>query len=143
MNKGAMEISNGMRRPMRLPKGEALVGRASNNGGRGRYGSSRRGSRLRNMKCYNYGKLGHPKYKCPEKASKSSHGEKKINYIQEENNSRASEVDLDVATYTEEFQKLEPRSRVQEVESIKVVRYLNSLKCSIQDEMSLFSLTTL
>ena len=48
-----------------------------------------------------------------------------------------------MATYMEEFQKLALRLRVQETGSIKVARYLNGLKWSIQDELSLFGLTTL
>ena len=48
-----------------------------------------------------------------------------------------------MAAYTEEFQKLDLRSRVKEVERIKVTRYLNGLMWSIQHELSLFSLTTL
>ena len=72
-------------------------GRGSNNGSRGRNGNnSSRGSHFSNMKSYNCGKLGHPAYRCPKKASTSSHGQEKINYIQEENNSKAGEVDLDV-----------------------------------------------
>lgn len=51
--------------------------------------------------------------------------------------------DLDVAAYTEEFQKLSLRSRVQEVESIKAARYLNGLRWNIQEQLSLFTLTTL
>ena len=45
--------------------------------------------------------------------------------------------DLDVQAYTEEFQKLCLRSKVVEDESIKLARYLNGLKWSIQEEMSL------
>ena len=48
--------------------------------------------------------------------------------------------DLYVATYIEEFQKLALRSRVQEAESVNVARYLNGLKWTIQEELSLFSL---
>ena len=51
--------------------------------------------------------------------------------------------DLDVATFTEEFQKLSLRSRVQETGSIRVAMYHNDLKWAIQDELMLFSLTTL
>ena len=47
------------------------------------------------MKCYNCGKLGHLAYICLEKAS-SSYGEKKINYVQEEDDQKVKEVDLDV-----------------------------------------------
>ena len=47
------------------------------------------------MKCCNYGKLGHPTYKYLEKAS-SSYGEKKINYVQEEDYQKVGEVDIDV-----------------------------------------------
>ena len=47
------------------------------------------------MKCYNFGKLGKISYICPKKAS-SSYGEKKITYVQEEDNQKIGEVDLDV-----------------------------------------------
>ena len=49
--------------------------------------------------------------------------------------------DLDVTTYTKEFQKLCLRSRMQEDETIKVARYLGGLKWSIQEEISLWTPT--
>ena len=48
---------------------------------------------------------------------------------------------MDVATYTEEFQKLCLRSRIQEDETVKVARYLGSLKWNIQEEISLWTPT--
>ena len=51
--------------------------------------------------------------------------------------------DLDVQAYTGEFQKLCLRSKVVEEESIKLERYLNDLKWSIQEEMSLVNLKPL
>ena len=47
--------------------------------------------------------------------------------------------DMDVHSYTKEFQKLCLRSKVAEDESIKLARYLNGLKWSTQEEMSLFT----
>ena len=47
------------------------------------------------MKCYQCGKLGHPAYKFPYKPS-ASYGEKKITFVQEEDSSKQSEVDLEV-----------------------------------------------
>ena len=47
------------------------------------------------MKHYNCGKLGHPTYRCLKKAS-TSYGEKKITYVQEEDNQKVGEVDLDI-----------------------------------------------
>ena len=37
------------------------------------------------MKCYNCGQLGHPKYKCPHRASTSQNGERRVAYVQEDN----------------------------------------------------------
>lgn len=51
--------------------------------------------------------------------------------------------DLDVQAYTEEFQKLCLRSKVVEDESTKLARYLNGLKWSIQEEMSLVNFKTI
>lgn len=51
--------------------------------------------------------------------------------------------DLDVASYIEEFQKLYVRSKVQEEETIKVARYLSGLKWNIQEEISLWTSTTI
>lgn len=56
---------------------------------------------------------------------------------------RLKQKDLDVTSYTEEFQKLCLRSKVQEEESIKVARYLSSLKWNIQEEISLWTPTTI
>ena len=47
------------------------------------------------MKCYNCGQLGHPKYKCPQRASTSQNGERRVAYVQEDNVSMNSpEVQL-------------------------------------------------
>ena len=67
-------------------------GRGSNGG---RSGGSGRGSRFSGMKCYNCGQLGHPKYKCPQRASTSQNGERRVTYVQEDNVSMNSpEVQL-------------------------------------------------
>ena len=50
--------------------------------------------------------------------------------------------DLDISSYTEQFQKLCTRSHVAEDENLKVVRYLSGLKWNIQEEMTLLSPTT-
>lgn len=50
--------------------------------------------------------------------------------------------ELDVSTYTEEFQKLCLRSKIQEDENVKVARYLNGLRWNIQEELSLLCPTT-
>ena len=47
---------------------------------------------------------------------------------------------MDVSTYTEEFHKLSLRSKVTKTEKQKLARYLNGLKYSIQDELTLFNL---
>ena len=47
------------------------------------------------MKCYNFNKVGHPSYRCPNKTL-GSYGEKKIAYVQEEDNHKQGEVDLDL-----------------------------------------------
>lgn len=47
------------------------------------------------MKCYNCGKLGHLACKCLEKAT-LSYGEKKITCIQEEDNQKVGEANLDI-----------------------------------------------
>ena len=70
-------------------------GRGSSIGGAYRFNNYGRGSHFSNMKCYYYGQLGHPTYRCPEKAS-SSQGEKKIAYPQEDfNNAKSQEINLD------------------------------------------------
>ena len=51
--------------------------------------------------------------------------------------------DLDVASYIKEFDKLCLRSKIQEEEPIKVARYLGGLKWNIQEEISLWSPTTI
>ena len=45
---------------------------------------------------------------------------------------------MDIATYIEEFQNLCLISRVQEDEAIKVARYLEGPKWSIQEEINLW-----
>lgn len=52
------------------------------------------------------------------------------------------ERDMDICTYTEEFQKLSLRSKFAEPESIKVERYLNGLRMNIQEELQLLSPNT-
>lgn len=47
--------------------------------------------------------------------------------------------DMDVSTYTEEFHKLTLKTKISETENQKLARYLNGLKYSIQDELSLFN----
>ncbi|XP_059067896.1 uncharacterized protein LOC131858615 [Cryptomeria japonica] len=47
--------------------------------------------------------------------------------------------DMDVSTYTEEFHKMNLKAKVPENEKQKLARYLNGLKFSIQDELSLFN----
>lgn len=47
--------------------------------------------------------------------------------------------DMDISTYTEEFQKLGLRSKLVEPESVKVARYLNGLRMNIQEELQLLS----
>ena len=51
--------------------------------------------------------------------------------------------DMDICTYTEEFQKLSLRSKFAEPESIKVARYLNGLRMNIQEELQLLSPNTI
>ncbi|XP_059070715.1 uncharacterized protein LOC131860330 [Cryptomeria japonica] len=48
--------------------------------------------------------------------------------------------DMDVSTYTEEFYKLSLKTKISETENQKLARYVNGLKYSIQDELSLFNL---
>lgn len=50
--------------------------------------------------------------------------------------------ELDVSSYTGEFQKLCLRSKVVEDESIKVARYLNGLQWNIQEELRLLCPST-
>lgn len=50
--------------------------------------------------------------------------------------------DIDVASHTEEFQRLYLRSKIQEKEVVKVVRYLGGLRWDIQEEISLWTCTT-
>ena len=76
-------------------RGNFTRGRGFGGGARGRSNNFSRGSHFANMKCYHCGQLGHPAYRCPEKAS-SSQGDKKITYVQEEcSNNITSEVNLD------------------------------------------------
>lgn len=76
-------------------RGNYIRGRCFNSGGRGRFGSSGRSSHFSNMKCYNCGHLGHPAYRCFDKAS-SSQGDKKVSYVQKEISSSTSpEISLD------------------------------------------------
>lgn len=51
--------------------------------------------------------------------------------------------EMDVASYTEEFQKLFLRSKVQEEEIIRVARYLGGLIWIIQEEINLWTPTTM
>lgn len=51
--------------------------------------------------------------------------------------------ELDVASYIEDFQNLCLRSKIQEEEPIKVTRYLGRLKWNIQEEISLWTPTTI
>ena len=50
---------------------------------------------------------------------------------------------MDMVTYTEEFHKLFLRSRVQEEEVVKVIRYIGGLRENIQEEISLWAMTTM
>ena len=50
--------------------------------------------------------------------------------------------DMDVSTYTEEFHNLVMKSGIVESENLKLARYLQGLKLSIQDELSLTTITT-
>ena len=51
--------------------------------------------------------------------------------------------DMDVSTYTEEFHNLVMKSGIVEPENLKLARYLQGLKLSIQDELSLTTITTI
>ena len=48
--------------------------------------------------------------------------------------------DLDVNTYTQEFHNMTLRAKMYEIEKKILVRYVNSLKYSIQDELMLITL---
>ena len=48
--------------------------------------------------------------------------------------------DLDVSTYTQEFHNLTLRAKMYETEKQKPARYINGLKYSIQDELTLITL---
>ena len=48
-------------------------------------------------------------------------------------------MDLDVSSYTEEFEIFFTRSNVVEDDNIKVARYLSGLKWNIQKEMTLLN----
>ena len=48
--------------------------------------------------------------------------------------------DLDVSTYTQEFHNLTPRAKMYETDKKKLGRYVNGLKYSIQDELTLITL---
>ena len=45
--------------------------------------------------------------------------------------------DMDVATYTEEFQKVVKKPKLVEPESVNLPRYMQGLRVTIQDELSL------
>ena len=45
------------------------------------------------------------------------------------------QMDIDVASYTEEFNKFCLRSKVQKVERIKIARYINGLRWNIKEEI--------
>lgn len=47
--------------------------------------------------------------------------------------------EIDVSSYTEEFQKLTMKSKLVEPECVKIARYIQGLRMNIQDEMSLCS----
>ena len=47
---------------------------------------------------------------------------------------------MDVSTYTKEFFKLCIKAKTVEIEEEKLARYINSLKFSIQEELSLHNL---
>ena len=51
--------------------------------------------------------------------------------------------DMTVSSYTDEFQALVMRIQEVESESIKLARYLQGLKLSIQDELSFTTITTI
>ena len=47
------------------------------------------------MKCYSCGRIGNPKFKCPQRASTSQNGERRVTCVQEDNVSMKSpEVQL-------------------------------------------------
>ena len=48
--------------------------------------------------------------------------------------------DLDVSAYTQKFHNLTLRAKVYEIEKKKLARYVNGLKYSIQDELTLITL---
>ena len=48
--------------------------------------------------------------------------------------------DLDVSTYTQEFHNLTLKAKMYEKEKQKLARYVNGLKYSIQDELTLITL---
>lgn len=47
--------------------------------------------------------------------------------------------DLDVSTYTKEFHRMTLEEKMPERETQKLARYMNCLKFTIQDELSLFN----
>jgi hypothetical protein len=49
---------------------------------------------------------------------------------------------MTVKEYTEEFYKLNIRAGHRESDDEKVVRYMNGLRCDIQDEMSMATIRT-
>jgi hypothetical protein len=49
---------------------------------------------------------------------------------------------MDVATYIEEFQMLCLRSKIEEEEEVKFARYLGGLRWVIQEEISLWTPTS-
>ena len=50
--------------------------------------------------------------------------------------------DLDVSTYTQEFHNLTLRAKVYKTEKQKLTRYVNGLKYSIQDDLTLITLAS-
>ena len=50
--------------------------------------------------------------------------------------------DIDVSTYTKEFQKLVMKSKLVEPKSVKLARYMQGLGLTIQDDLSLTNPTT-
>ena len=68
----------------------------------------------------------------------------KINEIQlHKKRQGLKQKDMDVASYIEELKKFYLRPKIHEEESIKVSRYLSSLRWCIQEEITVWTPTTI